>query len=136
MVDSKVEQAGKTFFASPERVNDEELQFDIEIVSKNPVMSGLLTTIGGLIAVLNEQRQVVSLNLDFLSMLGIESPEKVLGLRPGEIVDCVHAHEEPGGVRNQPVLLDLRRGNSHCDLPGKRDTGRASMRSHRNAERS
>lgn len=87
----------ESFFAAPERSDGDSLKMDIQIVSNNPVMSGLLTNIGGLLAVLNEHRQIVALNTSFIEMLGIEDIEQVLGLRPGEAVECVHAHEEAGG---------------------------------------
>ena len=97
MTNLKTDQAVGNYFASAKRAGSGELQIDIDIVSNNPVISGLLTSIGGLIAVLNEDRQIVSLNTSFLEMLGIQDGAKVLGLRPGEAVDCIHANEEPGG---------------------------------------
>ncbi len=97
MTDIKTQQTVKSFFASPERARAEALQMDIESISNNPVVTGLLNNVSGLIAVLNEQRQIVSLNTAFLDMLGIVNVEELLGLRPGEVVECVHAHDEPGG---------------------------------------
>lgn len=87
----------KTYFASPERASRQEVQAEIEIVSNNPVISSLLSSVSGLLAILNEHRQIVSLNTAFLEMLGIDDPGKILGLRPGEAIDCVHAHDTPGG---------------------------------------
>ena len=87
----------KTHFASPERSSDSDLQQEIEIVSKSPVVDGLLHSISGLLAVLNEHRQIVALNDSFLEMLGIPDAEKTLGLRPGEAVNCIHAHETEAG---------------------------------------
>ena len=46
---------------------------------------------------MNEHRQIVALNDTFLKMLGISDAEEKLGLRPGEAVDCIHAHEMDGG---------------------------------------
>lgn len=86
-----------TFFAPPERADKELLASEIKIISDNPVMSGLLHTVNGLLAVVNEHRQVVALNDSFLKMLGIDDPEESLGLRPGEILNCAHAHDEPAG---------------------------------------
>lgn len=94
---SKITQSVETHFASPEKSTPEELQADIELVVNNPVITGLLNTIGGLIAVLNEHRQVVTLNSEFLEMLGVKNLEEVLGMRPGEAIHCIHAHEQPGG---------------------------------------
>jgi signal transduction histidine kinase len=86
-----------TFFAAPERAGEDELLRDIDIVSNNPVMTGVLTNIGGLIAILNRHRQIVSINSSFLNMLGIDDPQNALGLRPGEAVNCAHAHNGPAG---------------------------------------
>ncbi len=86
-----------TNFAPAERASEEELATEIKIVSKNPLVSGLLHSISGLLAVLNEHRQIVALNDSFLQMLGIDDPLKALGLRQGEALQCVHAHDEPAG---------------------------------------
>ncbi len=86
-----------TYFASPERANQQDLVAAIDFAGKNPVISGLLSSVGGLLAVLDQHRQIVALNDEFLQMLGIKNPACVLGLRPGEALHCVHAHKEPGG---------------------------------------
>lgn len=86
-----------SYFASAERANDKELAGKIKIVSKSPLVSGLLYSISGLLAILDEHRQLVALNDSLLKMLGVGNPADVLGLRPGEALQCIHAHEEPGG---------------------------------------
>jgi signal transduction histidine kinase len=86
-----------THFASPERASSNELSAEIEIINTNPVMSGLLHSVGGLLAILDEHRQIVALNDSFLRFLGIEDPSEALGLRPGEALRCIHAEEEPAG---------------------------------------
>ena len=86
-----------TYFAPAERANENELVAEIEMVNKNPVMSGLLHSISGLLAILDEHRQIIAFNDSFLKMLGIHDPSEALGLRPGESLQCIHAHEEPGG---------------------------------------
>lgn len=86
-----------TYFALAERVNEKEIATEIKIVSQNPLVSGLLHSISGLLAVLDEHRQIVALNDSFLQMLGVDDPAKVLGLRPGEALQCIHAHDEPAG---------------------------------------
>jgi K+-sensing histidine kinase KdpD len=86
-----------TYFAPAERANEKELVAEIEIVSKNPLMSGLLHSISGLLAVIDEHRQIIALNDSFLKELGIDDPTKALGLRVGEVLQCVYAHDEPAG---------------------------------------
>jgi len=60
-------------------------------------MNGLLKTAGGLVAILNTQRQILAVNDAFLRMLGAQDTSGILGLRPGETIKCVHAHELAGG---------------------------------------
>ena len=86
-----------TFFAPPEKADENELDFEIDIITSSPVMSGLLHTVSGLLAIVNEHRQVVALNDSFLKMLGIIDPAQSLGLRPGELLNCIHCHDEPAG---------------------------------------
>ncbi|MBU2629399.1 MAG: sensor histidine kinase [Proteobacteria bacterium] len=86
-----------TYFAPPEKANDKEIAAEIEIVNKNPVMSGLLNSISGILAILDENRQIIALNDSFLKTLGIDDPEQALGLRLGEALECIHANEEPAG---------------------------------------
>ena len=86
-----------TYFASPERSGGLDLQKEILTISENPVISGLLNTAAGVLAVLNENRQILSVNDDFLTLLGFEDSEKTLGLRPGEVLECKYANLEEGG---------------------------------------
>ncbi len=91
------EEQVKTFFAPPERASDDELQAEIAFVSHNPILDGLLHSVSGLLAVLNEHRQILAVNDSLLEMLGIDDAKTALGLRPGEALKCIHACEMPGG---------------------------------------
>jgi signal transduction histidine kinase len=86
-----------TYFASAKRASEKELTMEIEIVSKNPIVQGLLHLVSGSLAVLDTHRQIVALNDSFLQLLGIDNPGKALGLRTGEAVQCIHSHEAPNG---------------------------------------
>jgi signal transduction histidine kinase len=86
-----------TYFAAPSRATARELADEIRMVSTNPVVSGLLHTISGLVAILDEHRQIVAVNDSLLQMLGIDDAEHALGLRPGEALNCIHAEDEPAG---------------------------------------
>ena len=87
----------KTYFATPKRADETELAIDIKSINDNSIVTNLLSSVSGVLAILNEFRQVVVINDSFLKMLGIDDPGKVLGLRPGEILNCIHSHSEPGG---------------------------------------
>lgn len=86
-----------TYFAPAKRATDKELQKEIETCSNNPIINGLLNTVNGLLAVLNEQRQILAVNDSFIKLLGIKDLMDVLGLRPGEAIHCIHAHDPPAG---------------------------------------
>ncbi len=86
-----------TYYAPAERSDPATINNEIRIVTGSPVMAGLLETVGGLLAVVNEQRQVIALNPALLDTLGVDDPQKVLGLRPGEILSCVYCADEPAG---------------------------------------
>lgn len=86
-----------TFFAPAERATNALLSAEIDIVEKSPVLEGLLHTADGLLAIVNEERQIVALNNSLLIHLGIDDPDAVLGLRPGQALACIHAGEEPNG---------------------------------------
>ncbi len=85
-----------TTFAPVEKVDEKELADEIKSVSGSPVMSGLLQSVGGLLAVLDEHRQIIALNHSFLDLLGIQDSGVALGLRLGEALGCIHAHDGPG----------------------------------------
>ena len=86
-----------TFFAPAERVEPGNLVEEIQAINRSPVMTGLLRAANGLLAVVNGQRQIIATNDSFLSLLGINDPAGILGLRPGEALRCPHSCKEPGG---------------------------------------
>lgn len=87
----------ESHYASPERTDEATLRIEIETVTQSPVIDGLLRAVEGLVAVLDKNRQVLAVNHELLVMAGVEDPEQSLGLRAGELLGCVHAHETPAG---------------------------------------
>ena len=92
----------RSHFASPQRTSPQALDAEIRQIAGSEVVNGLLKTMSGLVAVLDENRQVVALNDAFLEFLSVEDASGALGLRPGEILECVHAHDEPAGCGTTP----------------------------------
>ncbi len=91
-----------TYFAPPATTERRKFKSQIEWISRNPLMTSLLTTMSGLLVVLNEDRQIVALNHAFLEALGFKDPEEALGLRLGQSLKCIHSHEEPSGCGTTP----------------------------------
>ncbi|MBC8191004.1 MAG: sensor histidine kinase [Candidatus Marinimicrobia bacterium] len=86
-----------SYFAPAEKATEEQLHQQHSIISESLFIEGLMETVGGLLAVLNEQRQIISINDSFLKMLGVKDPIVALGLRPGNALDCIHASGAPAG---------------------------------------
>ncbi|WP_374590720.1 ATP-binding protein [Aquabacterium sp.] len=86
-----------TFFAPAERASPDALLAQLRAITTSPVTDGILRTVDGLLAIVNEQRQVVSVNEQLLKSLGVEDAATLLSLRMGEVMGCVHACEPPAG---------------------------------------
>ena len=87
----------KTHFASPERNTGIKLDNEVQQLRNSKLIESLLFTVQGVVAVLNKHRQIIALNKSYLDFLGIDQPDAVLGLRPGEAVHCIHSGEMPAG---------------------------------------
>ncbi|NPV45989.1 MAG: GHKL domain-containing protein [Armatimonadetes bacterium] len=90
-------ERAETYFAPAERAPRDELEAARRALLADPLAMALLDSIPDLAMVLNHQRQIVVVNHRVLEALGVDSATEVLGLRPGELVDCIHAEEGPGG---------------------------------------
>ncbi len=86
-----------THFAAPERLAESALREQLRQIGEHPMLGVLLTTAGGLVAILNSHRQVLMLNEALLAYLGVDSADHALGLRLGEALHCPHASEMAGG---------------------------------------
>ena len=87
----------ETFYAPAERATQDDLEAEVRAITESPVLTGLLQMTSGLLAILDEHRQIVALNDSLLRLLGVADPREALGLRLGEALACVHAHDEPAG---------------------------------------
>ena len=87
----------ETYFAPAARASGDQLRRHVEVVSRNPLIDTVMRVFSGLLAVLNPQRQILAVNDVLLAALGVERPDQMLGLRPGEAVQCIHAEDGAGG---------------------------------------
>jgi PAS domain-containing protein len=87
----------ETFFAPTQRLEREDLAHATHAVAVNPIIKALLNTVSGMLAVLNEQRQILAINDAFLKLLGIQDAENALGLRPGEALRCIYRDASQDG---------------------------------------
>ncbi len=87
----------KTHYASPERSGPVDLEAEIKTATLSPLMNSVLRGVGGLLAILNKNRQIISLNEEFLHSLGVKKAAEIMGLRHGEAFNCVHAKKMQAG---------------------------------------
>jgi len=86
-----------TEFAPAERENLDVIQDKYHQLLELPEIRAITDSIPDVLMILNSKRQVVYANLRLSELLGIESIDKVLGLRPGEILNCQHSNKNKGG---------------------------------------
>lgn len=91
-----MDQAAPTQFAPAERAHSDQLRTEWEYLESELGRDPILDAISEIVAILNDHRQIVFCNRRLLELLKI-TLEDVLGKRPGEVLDCVHADETPGG---------------------------------------
>jgi diguanylate cyclase (GGDEF)-like protein len=96
MVEDKSKKA-KTEYASAERMDREGLLLQYHLWAEQLPTLLISNSIPGLILVLNEHRQIVFSNDEFMHLGNYNSFEDYLGLRPGELVKCGHALESDLG---------------------------------------
>ncbi len=93
----RVNEGPQTFFAPAGRAAPEVLKAQIASCCGHPVTDAVLDSLGGVVLILNQQRQIVALNQVVLSLLGISESDSLYGLRPGEALGCVFAGQGPDG---------------------------------------
>ncbi|OHB24956.1 MAG: hypothetical protein A2X84_07415 [Desulfuromonadaceae bacterium GWC2_58_13] len=84
-------------FASSPRVSSACLLRQQGYFSVDTITRQLLDALPGILLVLNGQRQIVYANRALLKLIDKDDVSACLGLRPGEVFDCDHAREMPGG---------------------------------------
>jgi signal transduction histidine kinase len=87
----------KTYFASPERAEIDEIMRQKYIFDNFAQLSYFLNAIHNMYLILNEHRQIVFANQTALDTFGYKSMDEILGMRPGEAIKCIHATEMPAG---------------------------------------
>ena len=123
----------KTYVASASRLSEEDVLAQGRSLTNEKLLD-TLDSLQGLIAVVNSQRQVVFANKALLDFAGAHDPDQICGLRPGEILNCIHAHETPDGCGTsescrfcgaaEAIVETQRSGTSQtreCRITGRKD---------------
>ncbi|MFA6318974.1 MAG: PAS domain-containing sensor histidine kinase [Elusimicrobiota bacterium] len=86
-----------TEFAPAERTEAPELERQRDSLAELPLLKTLLDAMPVMVAILNSTRQIVFYNSRLAETVQEEGAGSPVGLRPGDILDCSHACETPGG---------------------------------------
>lgn len=113
----------ETYFASPERIGSRELSEQIHRCLEDPCMQVVLQAVDGYLVLLNQHRQILAANQELLDALRAQTPEGIIGLRPGEAFNCVHFTQGPNGCGT----------SQHCGTCGAVLSILAAQKEHRTA---
>lgn len=86
-----------TLFAPGDRVSIEVIHRQHEMLINTPMIKNVIDSIPEIVMVINKQRQIVYVNYTMVKVMEIDGTDAILGMRPGEVLDCVHSDEMPGG---------------------------------------
>ncbi len=89
--------AEQTHFLPATRTDPAVLAAEVASAIASPLVNALLEASMTAAAVLDGNRQVVAFNASFLVATGLENPDRLLGLRPGEAVGCAFIDGVPTG---------------------------------------
>ena len=87
----------ETYFAPAFRAAMPALQHERMAFFANQAASLLLESMSSIALVLNKERQVLVVNSKVLQLLGLTDDAVLVGVRPGEMMGCIHAPAGPAG---------------------------------------
>jgi signal transduction histidine kinase len=86
-----------TCFAPAERAGSEKLEELRTNILMDDLVDALIQAVPGYAMLINQQRQIVAVNSNVLCITGEQECDALIGKRPGEALNCVHAGDVPGG---------------------------------------
>jgi K+-sensing histidine kinase KdpD len=86
-----------TQFAKPDRSCARAITDGAALVQEYDELIHVINAMPHLVAILDENRQIVGANQPLIDLLGEGVVDNVLGRRPGEAVACEHSTENPAG---------------------------------------
>ena len=95
-------QSGRAPASSPtSRAPESQIMNQVNELDGNQMLQDLLNAVGQPVALLNKHWQIVSHNEEMASLARGRRPAGILGLRPGEVLECTHADQNELGCGNE-----------------------------------
>ncbi len=91
------EEHPSTLHAPAARLSPPALDRQTDEFQQATLLHTIADAIPTILVILNKQRQIVYTNKRLLELSGTGAWEHIKGKRPGEVLDCIHASESPGG---------------------------------------
>lgn len=86
-----------TDYAPAERTPEALINVQAEVLEALPLLVQLLDAVPDIVFILNEQRQIVFANQAAVEVFNISNRRDIYGLRPGEVLNCVHSGKNAAG---------------------------------------
>ena len=87
-----------TLYAPAERATQEELQWQTGFISELSSLHTVLDAMPNIVLILNQYRQTIFFNKALFNLVQDKEASRIIGMRPGELLDCIHSceSERPG----------------------------------------
>ena len=86
-----------TLYAPAERATQEELQWQTGFISELSSLHTVLDAMPNIVLILNQYRQTIFFNKALFNLVQDKEASRIIGMRPGELLDCIHSCESEGG---------------------------------------
>ncbi len=86
-----------SYFAPAARATLQEVAEQRQEVLLDELLNALMQSMSGFALLLNVHRQIVAVNQKLLDLVGVGDAEVLVGKRSGEIINCIHLDNAPGG---------------------------------------
>ncbi|HLN54152.1 MAG TPA: ATP-binding protein [Lentimicrobium sp.] len=86
-----------TRYAPAEKASIDDIRASYHALKNDPVLRMFQEAMPDLALIVNKERQLVYANSNLIKFLDIEDPHLPLGLRLGNLINCIHSEDEPSG---------------------------------------
>lgn len=114
-----------SYFAPALRQSSDSVKQDHSYVTSIQNLTMILEALPFIVLVLNPERQLIHSNSSLLKMLELPDISSILAKRPGEIINCIHAHENEAGCGT----------SKHCSVCGAVQAVLESQKTHQRVSR-
>ena len=84
-------------FAPAGMADKEKIFSEAKLIFEAPNVKEFLNSLPSVIVIVNEDRKMIFGNKTYFSDIANESYSDKLGLKPGELLGCIHSFDDPGG---------------------------------------